>query len=378
MELDERFWVDKRVCVTGGTGFLGWHIVQDLLAHDCRVRVLGLLPRSPVLRALLNLTDFVAGDVRDPAAVRRALDGCDLVFHAAGTTSTWGQELKELREVHVGGTRRVLEALPAGARLVHTSSVVAVGATLQPMVLTEDSAFDLNWLSVDYVHAKRAAEVVALSAAAQGLDVTIVNPAYLVGPEDYNRSVMGRFCQRAWRHRIPVVPRGGFNCVDVRDVARGHLLAAERATSGRRYILGGENLSLLDLTRQLTKQRRRSGRWLFRIPSWLHLALGWCAELIGSHKRHGPHSTVQESRIANLFWFYSDERARKELGYRPRPLQETLRDTHDWASQNHRLKPLQESTSERSLATCYTPHRIPAPRDEIDSTYRVAATSRRD
>jgi dihydroflavonol-4-reductase len=338
MELDARFWAGKRVCVTGGTGFLGWHLIQALLPWNCHVRVFGLPPTSPALRSRLTQWEYVPGDVRDPASVRQALRDCDVVFHTAGTTAMWGPGLQELHEIHVGGTKQVLQALPAGARLVHTSSVVTVGAAARPTVLTESSSFDLTWLSVHYVHAKRAAEELALSAAARGLDVTVVNPSYLIGPEDFNRSIMGRFCLRCWKNRIPVVPRGGFNCVDVRDVARGHLLAAERGKPGRRYILGGENRSLLELARQLAEVRGRRARWLCRIPQWLHADLAWCAQLHAARKKRNPHSTVQESRIASLYWFYSCDRARSELGYRPRPLGETLQDAYDWAVQNGRVK----------------------------------------
>jgi dihydroflavonol-4-reductase len=284
--------------------------------------------------------EFHASDVRDRDAVRRALRDCDVVFHAAGPTTTWGALLRDLRNIHAGGTEQVLRAMPRGARLVHTSSVVTVGASTSPRLLTESSSFDWPRLKVDYVHAKRAAEELVLAAATRGLDATVVNPGYLIGPEDYGHSAMGRFCLRTWKNRIPVIPRGGFNCVDVRDVAVGHLLAAERGQPGRRYILGGENRSLLELVRELTEVHGRRTRWLCSIPPLIHRAMAGCAQIVAARKRRDPHTTVQESRMASLYWFYSSARAESELGYRARPLRTTLQDTHDWECLHGKLKPL--------------------------------------
>ena len=134
--------------------------------------------------------------------------------------------------MHVTGTRHVLEAA-GGARVVHTSSVVAVGASRSGRIFDEEASFPLAGLRVPYVCAKRAAEELALQAAAGGTDVVVVNPGYLVGPEDHEPSAMGRFCVRAWKGRMILAAPGGYNFVDVRDVAAGHLLAAERGRSGR-------------------------------------------------------------------------------------------------------------------------------------------------
>src|SRR5262249_22116390 len=147
---------------------------------------------------------------------------------------------------------QLLAACEREARVVHTSSVVAVGATMSRRILDEESPFELGDLRIDYVHAKRNAEQVALAAAASGKDVVVVNPAYLLGPDDLEPSVIGRFCVRFWRGLMPLAPPGGINLVDVRDAALGHLLAAERGLAGRRYILGGENHSFASLMQLLT------------------------------------------------------------------------------------------------------------------------------
>jgi dihydroflavonol-4-reductase len=334
MEVNPHFWAGKRVCVTGGTGFLGRHLVQNLLPLTPHVRILGLQPAAPELNRWLGGQDCVVGDIRDAALVRRAVADCDVVFHAAGTIAMHGPALKQIHAIHVDGTQNVLQALPPGARLVHTSSVTAVGASTNRALLTEESPFELAGLKVAYVHAKRAAEELALAAAGRGLDVTVVNPGYLFGPEDFDRSGMLRICLRCWQGKVPLIPPGGLNCADVRDVARGHLLAAERGRPGRRYILGGDNLTIVELIRQLAAVRGLWTGWRPRVPAWLFGAIACAAELRAWLVKREPYPSMAQYRMSRLFWFYVCDRARGELAYRPRPFQETLRDTHDWACAN--------------------------------------------
>jgi dihydroflavonol-4-reductase len=325
-----RFWAGKRVCVTGGTGFLGWSLVRELLPLAGRVRIFGLRPASQELCDLLKGLDCVYGDVRDPEAVGRALGDCDVVFHTAGTVAAWGPALAQMHSVHRDGTDQVLRALPVGARLVHTSSVVAVGATTGLQVLTESAPFNLQRWKVDYVHAKKAAEDLALAAAGNGADVVVVNPAYLIGPNDYEGSVMGRFSVRVWKGKVPLIPPGGWNLVDVRDVALGHVLAAERGVSGRRYILGGENLSLADFVTRLAQMSSQPILWSRPMPNWLYAAIACVAEMLAHFVNKEPYPALQHTRLNRYYWYYSSERARTELGYEPRPIQETLRDAYEW------------------------------------------------
>jgi dihydroflavonol-4-reductase len=343
MEPNPHFWAGKRVCVTGGTGFLGWVIVQQLLPLTSHVRILGLPPASRDLATTLAPLDCVYGDVRDPIAVRKALRDCDVVFHTAGTVATWGPALKQMHEIHSRGTQEVLHALAPAARMVHTSSVVTLGARRRPEILTEDSPFTLQRLKVDYVHAKREGERLALAAAATGQDVVVVNPAYLIGPEDHEGSVMGRLCLRGWKGKIKMAPSNGLNFVDVRDVARGHLLAAERGRTGSRYILGGQNLTLVEFLQLLAQVRGLSPRKQFLMPPWLQTAIAAVGEMRGRVIGREPYPSLHQARMSRYFWYSSSERARTELGYNSRSVKESLMDAHQWFIRQGALTPLDGS-----------------------------------
>jgi dihydroflavonol-4-reductase len=337
-EPSPQFWLGKRVCVTGGTGLLGYQIVRRLLALGAQVRVLALPPRDdhPVVHRPELETAF--GDVRDPMLVRRAVVDCDVIFHTAGVVAVWGPALARVYDVQVAGTRNVLASAPEGTRVVHTSSVVTVGAAKDKVPLDEDSPFRLDRLGVDYVHAKRAAEQLALEAADEGRDVVVTNPAYLIGPEDHERSVMGRFCKRFWRGQVPLAPPGGFNLVDVRDVARGHLLAAERGRPGRRYILGGENRTFPEFMAALADVAGLKPRAVPVAPWWVLAGLALFTEGRSRLTGKQPYPSWQHVLLNRYYWFYRSDRARRELGYSARPLSECLADTHRWCAAGSKLR----------------------------------------
>ncbi len=326
---DPGFWAGKSVCVTGGTGFLGYHLVTQLSAAGAEVRAFGLPPASghPLLNQ--NEIQVLYGDVRDAGVVARALSDCDVIFNAAGLVASWGPALARMHAVHVDGTRNVLAAATANARIIHTSSITAIGAHRAPVPVDEETPFALDRLRVDYVQAKRGAEQLALDAA-RDRHVVVVNPGYLIGPEDYERSIMGRLCVRFWKGRVLLVPLGGFNLVDVRDVATGHLLAAEHGIPGRRYILGGENCTGGQLIRRLAGVAGLRPRALPRLPLWAMRALATLAETRAWLTRREPYPSFQQVRLGRYYWFTRSDRAQTQLGYRARPLTETLADTYRW------------------------------------------------
>jgi dihydroflavonol-4-reductase len=324
------FWTDKTVCVTGGSGFLGYHIVQQLLAAGARVRVFSLAP--PAGHPLWERSEIIKifDDIRDSEAIRRGTAGCDVIFHTAGIVATWGPGLAQMHSVHVEGTRAVLEAAPRAARIVHTSTIRTIGASRDGTPLTEDSPFDLHDFGEEYVQTKHAAEQLALAAAGQGRDLVVTNPGFLVGPEDYGRSDLGGFCARFWKGRMPMAPSGGINLADVRDVAAGHLLAAEHGRLGRRYILGGENRSFRAFMLDLAHAAGMRPRALPRLPNWGLAALAAGSELCAWLTHKEPCPSFQHVRLSWFFWYVSSDRAAQELDYSTRPLETSLRDTYRW------------------------------------------------
>jgi dihydroflavonol-4-reductase len=326
------------VCVTGGTGFLGWQIVRQLRDLDVDVRILALQPDAS--HCVHNQPfETYWGDVRDPDLVGRATAGCSVIFHTAGLVGAWGKILEQMRSVHVDGTANVLAMSPAHARIVHTSSITTIGASRSGEVLDEDAPPQTRLIKLDYVRAKNMAEQVALEAAAKGRDVVITNPGYLVGPEDYERSIMGRFCVRFWKGRVLMSPPGGLSLVDVRDVATGHLLAAEKGASGRRYILGGENHRFPSFLRLLASVANCRPRALLRIP-WLLLAgVAGLAELRALITGREPYPSLAHVRLNRRCWFGDSSRAAHELGYTFRPLLDSIRDTYEWFQRTDRIQP---------------------------------------
>ena len=311
--------------VTGGSGFIGSHLVRALAKRGDELR---LLARKKASLDHLGDLDFErrTGDVTDRAAVRRALKGVDRVFHVAGTTSMRPGARDRVFEVNVGGTRNVCEeALRAGTeRVVLTSSVGAIGPAATAKTADENQPFVAGGLGLAYINSKHEAEVEAWRVAAHGLPVVAVNPSFVFGPDD-PKGTSNRLIRRFLLRRLPFYVEGGLNVVDVRDVARGHLLADQKGEPGERYILGGRNFTL---TRLFADLSRISGvdPPAVRVPG--ALAVGWAE----AATRAGLPLPVnpEELRAAQQSWFVSTRKAERELGFKARPHEETLEDAVTW------------------------------------------------
>ncbi len=315
----------SRTLVTGGTGFIGSHVARALAARGDELRL--LIRRRARTEHLADL-DYqrVPGDVTDRRAVRRAMNGVDRVFHIAGSTSLRVQDHDRVFEINLGGTRNVLEAAyDAGVeRVVHTSSVAAIGPAPPGRTVDETQPFTAGGLGIAYVNSKHEAEVEALRFAAKGLDVVCVNPTFVLGPDAPTRSSMG-LVRRFLMRRIPVYVDGGLNIVDVRDVAAGELLADEKGKPGERYILGGRNFTLQRLFADLA---RISGA----APPALRLPAPLAIRGVELMRRVGIPLPVsrEEVRSGTLWWTYRSTKAKRELGFRARPHEETLEDAVRW------------------------------------------------
>jgi len=322
--------------VTGAAGFVGSHVVRALLAEGERVRVL-VRPTSD-RRNLAGLdVEIIFGDVRDPRAVTAAVQGCDVVYHLAARYGSRPEEAAETYSVNVGGTKCVLgAALAAGVeRAVLTSTIGTIGRPPGGGLPTEETPFNLWTTASHYVKSKYLSEVAALRLAAEGLPLVIVHPCAPVGPGDFKPTVTGQRIVDFLNGRRPSYLAGGINWVSVRDVARGHVLAARRGRLGERYILGNAqgNLSFDDFLRLMAQvsgrvlppPERPSFRAIWR-ARWRHWRHG-----VGATARVAPTRAVAHK----LFALTADPgKAIRELGLPQTPLAEAFAEAVAWYEAN--------------------------------------------
>jgi dihydroflavonol-4-reductase len=325
-----------KTLITGASGFLGSHLARALAERGDELRVLAR--RSANLDLLEGVElERITGDVTDRRAVRRAMGGVARVFHVAGRTSLRARDRDDVFAVNHRGAQIVFEeALEAGVeRLVHTSTVGAIGVAKPGGKADETTPFEIGHLGFAYVNSKHEAELEAFRLAARGLPVVIVNPTFVLGPDDPTGTSMG-LVRRFLCGQIPAYVDGALNIVDVRDVAAGHLLADEKGDVGERYILGGRNFTLDRLFADL-------GRISGVEPPPLKLPLGVAMGGIGAARAlHLPLPVnPDEVRSAALWWTYKNTKAKRELGFAPRPHEETLEDAVAWqlGELGHRRRP---------------------------------------
>lgn len=321
-----------KTLVTGGTGFVGSAVVRRLLADGQTVRAL-VRPGSD-LRNLAGLdVERVVGDLTESASLERAAAGCDALYHVAADYRLWVREPGAMDRANIQGTRNVLlAAARAGCkRMVYTSSVATLGLKADGTPADEDAPSSLADMCGAYKRSKFLAErEVDQLVERRGLPVVIVNPSTPVGPRDLRPTPTGRMVLDAITGRMPAYVDTGLNIVHVDDVAEGHLLAMRHGETGRRYILGGENLYLREiLIRLAAMSGQRPPR--VRLPHGLVLPMAWISEcwarLTGNDD---PRLTVTGVRLAQKLMFFSSQRARRELNYAPRPADQALRDAMEW------------------------------------------------
>lgn len=313
-----------RALVTGGRGFIGAHVVAVLAADGADLVV---YDAAPVDGARTDV-EHVVGDICDEQALTRAMSGCDAVFHLAALYSFSPRDAEEMERVNVGGTRAVLASAQraAVARVVHTSSCATCGPAVGRPADERDHPPDWQ-LKVAYKRTKVASEKVALDAARAGQDVVVVNPTAPVGPGDRRPTPTGKMVADVVSGRIRAfVGTAALNVVDVRDVARGHLLAHRKGRRGERYLLGGENLRLAEVFAIVAGHAGRPAPRV-RVPYPLVHGAAWAAHLASRATGREPRLLVlDEVRLARLPERFAIDKAPRELGYTWRPADDALRD----------------------------------------------------
>jgi dihydroflavonol-4-reductase len=278
----------------------------------------------------------VEGDLRSPDSLRTAIEGCRQLYHVAADYRLWVPEPKVMYDINVGGTRAVLEAAEdAGVeRAVHCSSVAVLGNSPDQTPLDEAADPGVEALEGPYRKSKYLGEKEALAINAGGFPVVVVNPSAPIGPWDVKPTPTGRIILDFQRGRMPAYLDTGLNFVDVRDVCRGHLLAMERGIPGERYILGNVNLTLKQLLEILAGILGRRAPKI-RIPHGLALALAHANEAIARYVTHRePLIPLSAVRHAAHYMFYESNKAARELGYSPTPIETPLRDAVRWFEEN--------------------------------------------
>jgi dihydroflavonol-4-reductase len=322
---------EKPALVTGASGFVGSAVVRRLLAAGRRVRVL-LRPSSDRANVAGLDLDIRLGSLEDHASMQAALAGSGALFHVAADYRLWVRDPAAMHRANVDGTRALMEAaLAAGIeRIVYTSSVATLGLTPDGTSADESTPSTLADMVGPYKRSKfLAEEVVKDLVREKRLPAVIVNPSTPIGPRDVKPTPTGRLIVEAAAGRMPAYVDTGLNLVHVDDVADGHLLAEARGTIGERYILGGENLDLGEILRRIaTIAGRKPPRLKLPIAPLWPLAL--VAEGVGRLTGHEPFITLDGLRMARKKMFFSSEKARRALGYAPRPADAALADAVQW------------------------------------------------
>jgi dihydroflavonol-4-reductase len=327
------------ILITGASGFVGSAVAKRLLDAGHEVRAL-VRPTS----SRLNLSDqrlrIVAGDLRDAGSIERAMAGIRFVFHVAADYRLWARDPQDIVHTNVEGTRTLMNAaLRAGVeRIVYTSSVATLAA--RPDGSPSDERFPLDAAKAvgAYKYSKVLAErMVEAMIAEHALPAVIVNPSTPIGPGDVRPTPTGRIIVEAAAGRMPAFVDTGLNLVHVDDVAAGHLAAFQQGRVGERYILGGQDVLLGDMLRDIAHLVGRSPPKL-RLPRQLIFPIAYGAEAIAYFTGREPFVTTTGLRLAKDRMFFSSAKAQRELGYRARPYGEAIAEAITWFRQNGYLK----------------------------------------
>jgi dihydroflavonol-4-reductase len=330
--------------VTGASGFIGANLVHELIARGHAVRAL-VRPQSDPRGLAGAACERITGDVHDRTALREAMRGCDWCFHVAASYHLWLRDYGPMYAANVEGTRNVLQAAgEAGcSRLVYTSTVGCIGLPKEEkgrVFPTDETApaFEAQ-MSNHYKRSKWQAEAVAVRLAREGLPVVIVNPSAPVGPRDVKPTPTGQVIVDFLNRALPAYLDTGLNWVHVRDVAVGHILAAERGQIGQRYILGHAEgnwtmKQALDVLAEITGLPAPR----FRVPYAVALAAAHLNEAFSALTGRPPKAPVAGVRMAKYKMWFNPAKAIRELGLPQTPPKQALADAVEWFRANGYVK----------------------------------------
>ena len=309
-----------KVLVTGATGFLGSTLVPMLLEAGHQVRVLLRKGEPPAG------CEAARGDVLDKESVFRALSGCEGLYHLAGLVSRDPADSRKMYDLHVTGTRNLLEVAKGLKRIVLASSSGTIGVSRTRRVATEEDDYPIETVGRwPYYLSKIYEEKVALEKARAGLPVIVLNPSLLLGPGD-TRMSSTQDIFRFLMGRIPVMPRGGISFVDVRDAAQAFVAALTKGNPGERYLLGAANWEFHEFFARLGRIAHRPPPML-RMPSGLKIAAAHLMEKLARERGREPDLPASDVEMGECWFFIDSTKSERLLGFRPRDPVETLADT---------------------------------------------------
>ncbi|WP_348261122.1 NAD-dependent epimerase/dehydratase family protein [Telmatobacter sp. DSM 110680] len=324
-----------KVFLTGATGFVGHHVAKALVAQGADLRL--LVRKSSNLSNLDGIPgDTVVGDLSKPDSYAPALAGCDAVLHVAADYRLWVRDPDEMYRANVDGTRDLLKLAREArvGRVVYTSSVATMAFRKDGIVVNEDTPVTIDDMVGHYKRSKFLAEQQAIAAAQDGQQVIILNPTTPIGPNDAKPTPTGRIFVDFLNRKFPAYVDTGLNLVDVNEIARTHVAALSVGKPGRRYILGGENLTLKQI---LDKMSAITGipSPTTKIPFAIAAAYAFFEETItGKIRGKEPRATLEEVRMGRKKMFASSARAQQELGFRIIPVYPAMRAAIEWFRAN--------------------------------------------
>ena len=318
-----------RALITGGTGFVGSNIALRLAERHWDVRI---LERPGASRELLEggPFEFVTGDVLEPDTLPSALRSIDVVFHAAGVVDYWKQGVERMYQVNVEGTRNLMEAALRSRieRIVHTSSTAAMG--IHPDVLVDETyKFNVKPERFVYGHSKFLAEEIVLEYVRKGLPAVIVNPTTVIGPRDVRKVSSGMVVEVVRHCAPPLIPPGGINIVPICDAAQGHIEAAIKGHRGERYILGGENMTHVQLYQTIANVVG-CGMRIKAMPRWQVAFLAGLTDMLQPQTSGPVPLTGTRLRLESQFFYYDTTKARSSFAMPKTPLRTTIGRTYEW------------------------------------------------
>jgi len=321
--------------LTGATGFVGSHVARALVAQGADLRL--LVRSGSDLRNIRELqAERVVGDLRDAASLKKAVAGCEVVFHVAADYRLWVRDPAQMYRSNVEGTKAILEAARENKvrRVVYTSSVATMGFQSNGHLANEDSPVSLANMIGPYKRSKFMAEEIAIQAGKSGMDVVVVNPTTPVGERDLKPTPTGRIVVDFLKKKFPAYVDTGLNLVDVAECARGHIAALEKGKTGQRYILGGENLTLKQILDKLAAITGLPSPKI-RVPYAVALATGVVDQVFtGYIRRREPRATIDAVRMGRKKMFVSSGKAERDLGWRTLPVDGGLRRAVEWFQAN--------------------------------------------